>query len=151
MSHPLEGSLVEIIKPLVEGADAELVQLSCRPSGGRLHLEILVDRTGGINLDVCADLNRKIGDVLEASGTLDQAYVLEVSSPGLDRPLSSDRDFEKALGSVLEIFSDTPGVSGVTGTLQVVEADSIQLGLESGEVIRIKRSDIGKARRKITF
>lgn len=76
----------------------ELVDLIYRPEGGKLVLRILVDRlAGGINLDECAQINRKISQVLEEKELIASDYILEVSSPGLDRPLAGQRDFERSL------------------------------------------------------
>ncbi len=96
-------SLREKIKPLVEEEGLELVDLNFYQSGSRSILRIYVDKAGGVTIDQCANLNRKIGDYLEMENLIPHRYLLEVSSPGLDRPLLRDADFKRKIGEKVKV------------------------------------------------
>ena len=101
--------LVQSLRPLVEeslaGGRFELVELNARYEGSRIAIAVLIDRPeGGVTLDECAAVNRALGDRLETVEFLQQGYVLEVASPGIDRPLKTRRDFERALKKGAKFF-----------------------------------------------
>lgn len=99
----ITDKLKEKIKPLVEKEDLELVDLDFYQSGSRSILRICVDKTGGVTLDQCANLNRKIGDYLDMEDLIPHRYLLEVSSPGLDRPLLRSTDFKRKIGERVRV------------------------------------------------
>jgi ribosome maturation factor RimP len=101
-------ALKKIIQPVLEAQDTELVALSI--FGGREKtLRLLVDKkTGGITLAECASINRLAGEAIEASGIIDEGYLLEVSSPGLDRPLKGRADFLRCLDKKVKVFLRDP-------------------------------------------
>src|SRR2546428_8179329 len=88
----------EVVMPVLRDHGLELVDIEWRPLRPRGILRLFVDKTGGVGIGDCERLSREIGDLLDAEGVMDQAYDLEVSSPGLDRVLRKDREFERALG-----------------------------------------------------
>src|SRR5206468_11277039 len=88
----------EVVMPVLRDHGLELVDIEWRPLRPRGILRLFVDKTGGVGIGDCERLSREIGDLLDAEGVMDQAYDLEVSSPGLDRVLRKDREFEWALG-----------------------------------------------------
>jgi ribosome maturation factor RimP len=97
-------TLKDKIKPLVEEEDLELVELEFFGGGPRSVLRIYVDKTAGVTVDQCADLNRKIGDYLDMENLIPHRYLLEVSSPGLDRPLFKKADFKRKIGEKVKVF-----------------------------------------------
>ena len=92
-----------LIKPILEEQSLELVELICRPQGRQLLVRVLVDAVGGVTLRRCAKANQAIGQVLEEANAIDTGFLVEVSSPGLDRSLSTRRDFERAIGEDLRV------------------------------------------------
>ena len=88
-------ALKEELKVLLEKLNAEIVEFSLKRSGKKLILRLLVDKDGGITLDECALINRRIGSIIEEKSIIDEKYLLEVNSPGLDRPLKTKRDFKR--------------------------------------------------------
>lgn len=93
----------QVTAPIFEATSTELVELTAHQRGGDFLLRFLVDRVGGVTVQDCANLNQRIGQLLDSAGTLADGCTLEVSSPGLDRPLASKRDFERALGEEIEV------------------------------------------------
>jgi ribosome maturation factor RimP len=104
-SDVFEGVKPAIEEHLVRAGYVLVAARSYRAQGGRLTFEILVDRAeGGISLDEVTTLSREIAGLLDAPGVLESAYVLDVSSPGLDRSLTTPQDFRRAIGRTLRVF-----------------------------------------------
>jgi len=133
---PIDRRLADIVAPVVEGMGFELVRL--RLQGGRTPtLQIMADRPeGGIGVDDCADLSHAISVTLDVSDPLEEAYVLEVSSPGIDRPLTRLKDFERWEGHEVRIET-TESIDGrrrFRGILAGVEDDEVLIEIEEGTV-----------------
>lgn len=93
------------LKDFLRPRNLDLIDVIHRYEGRDLFLRILVDRPeGGISLGECALLNRELGDILEEKNILEQRYILEVSSPGLDRPLKTENDFKRCLNKKVKFF-----------------------------------------------
>ncbi len=100
----IKNILKEKIEPLVAEDDLELVELEYFEGGYRSVLRIYVDKAGGVTVDQCAKLNRKIGDFLDMEDLISHRYMLEVSSPGLDRPLTNSLDFKRKIGEKVKVL-----------------------------------------------
>lgn len=120
---PDPSRLIAVIEPIVEQAGAELVDLEVAGSHGRPVVRAYVDTDGGITLDECARLSRLVEAELEASGTVPERYVLEVSSPGIDRPLTRRKHFERFVGQEIDVrlYAKRDGRKKYVGTLERVE------------------------------
>lgn len=97
-----------LIEPILEEMGIELVDVEYLSEGGRWILRIYVDREGGITLDDCVRVSREIEDVIEVRDFFRNSYVLEVSSPGLNRPLKKEKDFLRAVGKKVSIRMAAP-------------------------------------------
>ena len=135
----------------LEGLNYELVDLSLARAKGRIILRLLTDKPrGGISLKECADLNQGLSAILDQENTLGEGYVLEVSSPGVDRPLISRKDFLRAQGRQIWVGLSEPfeGKREIAGIISKVDDDS--LFLDSGEkTIKIPLHKIKKAKQVI--
>ncbi len=138
----IKDTLTHLILPLLNRRDVELVELVVSGSHRRQIVRIFVDRPDGITVDECAALSRDIADMLDTRDPIDGTYLLEVSSPGLTRPLKTDRDFERVVGKVLRLVVDGLGV--VVGTLLQVKADYLDVELQ-GERTIVEREKVQKA------
>jgi ribosome maturation factor RimP len=125
-------SLKVKIRSLVEGEGLELVELNFFEGGSSSILRIYVDKTGGVTLDECANLNRKIGDYLETENLISRRYLLEVSSPGLDRPLTSIGDFKRKIGEKVKIIfkEKDQGPTELIGQIKSVKDDHLILEIQ---------------------
>jgi ribosome maturation factor RimP len=127
----IEGSVEElrkIILPIIEDNGFDLVELAVIRAGGRAILKFLVDKPQcGIDIAECARLNRLIGDALDASDGYVEPYVIEVSSPGLDRPLIIIEDFMRAINKRVRFFLNEKvnGLIEMEGFIKGVEGDII--------------------------
>lgn len=114
--------LSALIEPLVAREGAELVDLEVAGSRRRPVVRAFVDRPGGIGVDDCARLSRLLETELETVGAVPETYVLEVSSPGMDRPLRERRHYERAIGREIEVrlYAPRDGERRLVGTLERV-------------------------------
>ena len=123
-------AIQQLAAPILEAHQAELVELNLIPRGSQLTVRMLIDKVGGVTIHDCSQLNRRIGDAIDQAGVL-TGYLLEVSSPGLDRPLVSRRDYERAIGEELDLDLVEPlGTKyQVSGKLLAVQPEAIVLVL----------------------
>lgn len=89
----LERQVRDAVEPFLTETGVELVELTLRRQGPQLALRLLVDKVGGVTLGECSALNTRIGELVDRRSLIAERYVLEVSSPGLDRPLTTKNDF----------------------------------------------------------
>jgi ribosome maturation factor RimP len=104
----LTERLKEELLPLVKEENLELVDLEFFPGGPKSLLRIYVDKPGGVTIDDCAKLSRKVSDFLDMEDLIPHRYNLEVSSPGLDRPLIKREDFIRRMGEKIRVFLKEP-------------------------------------------
>jgi ribosome maturation factor RimP len=148
----IAAELEIIIRERLEALGLELVELICRYEGPKMVLRVFADKPeGGINMDECAGVNRTLGRILEEGDLIKESFVLEVSSPGLDRVLSTETDFRRVLNKKVKFFLSEPvnGKIEHDGVVCQVSADLIDILTVKGEAIQIPLAKINKARRII--
>jgi len=150
----------QMIQPLLEDLGCELVDLEYQREQRGWVLRFFLDKVGGINLDDCAMASREISSLLDVENIINTAYSLEVSSPGIERPLKKPEDFKRFSGQLAKIKtldSIDPDASGKNrktfiGTLSGLEGDEILLILKNTtDAIRIPLQQIDKANLKYEF
>lgn len=135
--------ILERIKELIdlhlEEYKAELVDLQLKGSPGRFRLCIIADKVDGISVDECANISRNIARNEELDELLGSNYQLEVTSPGVSRPLKNEPDFLRKIGKDLEIIIDTENKKKIKGKLKEVTKDGIYLEKEKEQIfVRFK-------------
>ena len=152
MDDPRLPAIQALIEPIVAEQDTELVELTGRPQGRQLLVRLLVDKPGGITLAQCGRINQRVSEALETASLIEESYTVEVSSPGLDRPLTAKRDFERALGE--EIWLDVRIGDGrfreTRGMLLAVQEQAIVLKTLAGNVT-IPLADIRLAKKAVKW
>lgn len=138
----IKETLIDLVVPALQHRGVELVELAVSGGGRRQLVRIFVDRTDGITVDECAAISREIADVFDTRDPIAGTYVLEVSSPGLTRPLKTDRDFERVVGKALRLVVDGLGVA--VGTLLRVDPEHLDVALSDKRAL-IERAKIQKA------
>lgn len=144
-------SLVErlesVIEPVLSREGYELVDLDYSREGGRRFLRLFVDKEGGITLGDCEHISDTVGAYLEHSDIIDEAYHLEVSSPGLDRVIKKEKDYRRFSGRkvVITTFAPLDGRRKFSGTLKGLEDGEVLVEVEE-RVFRIPLQDISKTR-----
>ena len=137
-------AMADVVEATLAGMGFELVE--ARASGGGRHLSIFIDRAGGVTVDHCAEVSRHLARVFEVEG-IDYDR-LEVSSPGLDRPLRKAADFARFAGSKVDVRMRTPDASGrrrFTGLLRGSDGGVATVQVE-GRDVALNVDDIERAR-----
>ena len=137
---------------LLQDSEIELVDVETAGTSRGLVVRIFVDKPGGVSVEDCARLSRAVGDLFEAEGTVSGRYVLEVSSPGIDRPLRRPKDFERFTGETARVstYEKIGGAHQHQGVLSGYdsEADAVVLRDETGVSLTIPLGAIRKANLK---
>ena len=116
----IHQTVAEIIKPVAQEENIELVDVEYKKVGKTWALRIYIDKNPGVTLDDCQRISRQAEDFIEVHEVITNPYVLEVSSPGLDRPLKKERDFIRNKGKQVQVKSFSPinGKKQRIGTVQ---------------------------------
>ena len=152
MADVINKRVEEVVLPVLEELGLELVELQFRREQSGWVLRLIIDKPDGINLDDCAVASRELSQLLDIEDFIDRAYNLEVSSPGLDRPLKSMTDFQRFIGRKAKIKTIEPiaGEHVFIGNIQQTEGESIVLEVGRREVV-IPFSQVAKARLEVEF
>lgn len=142
-----ETRLTEMLRPAVEALGYELVGLQFNRGRKRALLRAYIDKEGGVTLDDCERASHQISGILDVEDPISQPFDLEVSSPGLDRPLFEPAHYERFAGSKVRIRLDVPidGRRTFTGVLLGIREGEIRLSDEDGER-RLPFDAVGAAR-----
>lgn len=140
-------------KPIVEGLGFELVDVEYVREGSQWYLRILIDKPGGITLDDCEAVHKPLSDKLDEVDPIPQAYMLEVSSPGVERPFKTARDFEKAIGEQVQIrfYKPVDGSKTVEGILEAYDGQNVTVTVDKGIRKTYALETISKINRMILF
>jgi ribosome maturation factor RimP len=135
-SQSVVERVVDLAQSLMDDMAFELVDVAFASERGRWVLRVYVDKEGGITLDDCARVSRELGTLVEVHELIDHPYTLEVSSPGLDRPLKKEKDFRRALGMKIKIKTIAPieGQKRMVGQLQEVAEGTLVLLVENKRI-----------------
>jgi len=139
--------LEALVGPVVESAGLELVEASFRTEGGRRVLRVTVDREGGVDLDTISRTSEAISRRLDLEDAIAGSYALEVSSPGVERPLTVPEGLERRVGELVRLKTSEPvdGSRTHTGSIVSVDDRDVVLATEQGER-RLRLEDVSAAR-----
>lgn len=142
-----------IIRPVIESEGIELFDLKFLKGGKQSFLRIFIDKEGGVTLDDCQNVSTQVGAILDVEDIIDCHYILEVSSPGLDRPLKKKEDFLKHKGETirLSLFSSLNDKKKFTGKIIDFKTDTLTLEVKKDGNINIPYDMIKEAKLEIDF
>lgn len=146
--------ITERVKALIDGYleqnGIELVEITYKRREGGMTLRLLADTPGGITIAECEALNNYLGEELDKNNVIEDRYLLEVASPGLDRPVKTDRDFERVMGRRIEVsaYQQVDGSKHHTGKLVGMDKENIVIETDGVSAV-IPRAAIAMARLKI--
>ena len=148
-----EQKTEELLMPIIEANNFELVDVEYVREGSNWYLRAYIDKEGGINIDDCEIVSRALSDKLDEKDFIEDAYILEVSSPGLGRPLKKDKDFTRSIGELIEIklYRAINKQKEFEGILTAFSEDTVTIQSEDGEEIEFNRGDIALVRLAIDF
>jgi len=152
MHEDIVERVKELVGPYLDTSGVELVEITYRREQLGMTLRLLVDTPEGIKIDECESLSNYLSGILDKEEVIGEHYILEVSSPGLDRPIKSDRDFERSLGKDLEVTTYVPIDGRKTHEGRFIGMDKDGIVIESAGVSTvIPRKSIALARLSIKF
>lgn len=141
-----------LLAPIVEQAGFELVDVEYVKEAGNWYLRGYIDKPGGITVNDCEAVSRIFSDRLDEDDFIEDSYIMEISSPGLDRPLKKDKDFARSIGKEVEIRTYRPieKQKEFSGILTAYDDNSVTID-EDGSLRAFDRKEIALIRLKIEF
>ncbi|QNB45727.1 ribosome maturation factor RimP [Thermanaerosceptrum fracticalcis] len=138
----------ELVKPLIEDKGMELVDVEFVKEGPNWYLRIYIDKENGVDLDDCQEISGIISDLLDEADPIPQSYFLEVSSPGIERPLKKEKDFIKYKNHAVNVSTFVPieGKKVLQGKLGNVTSEVLAVILPNGQEIQVPRDKISQVR-----
>lgn len=147
-----ESRTEELLLPIVSAAGVEIYDVEYVKEGSDWYLRVYIDKPEGVNIGDCETVSRALSDKLDEKDFIDDAYILEVSSPGLGRTLKKDKHLEKSLGEEVEIrlFKAVNKCKEFTGLLKSFDAENITIETET-EDMTFARKEIALIRLALDF
>jgi len=148
-----EQKTEEILLPIVEEYGFELVDVEYVKEGGTWYLCTYIDKEGGISIDDCEKVSRRLSDILDEKDYIDDTYIMEVSSPGLGRPLKKEKDFKRSLGKEVDIrtYRMIDKQKEFTGILKDYDKDTVTIELDDETLKTFEKGDIALIRLAFDF
>lgn len=143
----------ELVLPILEPDNYELVDVEFVKEGSQWYLKIFIDVEGGVKISDCVSVSRAVEAKLDEVNPIEQAYILEVSSPGLDRPLKKEKDFRRSIGKLVEVktFKPINGEKEFVAELMDLKDNEVYLKLENDETLVLPRKEIALIRLAVIF
>ncbi|MGI6533280.1 MAG: ribosome maturation factor RimP [Peptococcia bacterium] len=144
----VQDFVYSLAEPIVTENGMELVDVEFTKEGGNWYLRIYIDKDEGVDLDDCQKISTLLSDLLDQEDPIEQAYFLEVSSPGLDRPLKREKDFRKYEGHLVNVktYSLVEGRKKWQGRLGPYQQDVLVLNLDQDQQIQIPWETIAQVK-----
>lgn len=148
-----ESRTEAFLLPLVEKHHFELVDVEYVKEGSLWYLRAYLDKEGGIAIDDCEKISRILSNWLDEEDFITDSYILEVSSPGLGRPLKKEKDFVRSMGKQVDVklYRPKDKQKDFTGTLAEYDKDTVTIELEDGGRTVFERKDIALIRLALDF
>lgn len=142
-----------VLLPIVEEYDFELVDVEYVKEGGTWYLRAYIDKPGGITVNDCETVSRRLSDILDEQDYIEDSYVMEISSPGLGRPLKKEKDFKRSLGEEVEIrtYRMIDKNKEFTGMLKAYDNDTVTIQLDDETLKTFEKGDIALIRLAFDF
>ncbi|MBP3603224.1 MAG: ribosome maturation factor RimP [Lachnospiraceae bacterium] len=143
----------EILLPIVEKYGVEIYDVEYVKEGSDWYLRAYIDKEKGVNINDCEAVSRALSDELDKADFIEDAYILEVSSPGLGRTLKKDKHLQKSLGELVELKTYKPinGTKEFEGTLKAFDEKQLVLETEEEKELVFERNDIAMVRLAFDF
>ena len=148
----IEARAEELLLPIAQENGVEIYDVEYVKEGGEWYLRAYIDKEGGVNIQDCENVSRKLSDRLDEEDFIEEAYTLEVSSPGLGRTLKKDRHLEKSLGEAvqLRLYRPQEKQKEFEGILKAYDKDSVTIETQDEEK-KFARQDIALIRLALDF
>ena len=147
MKNSVENTVLALAEPIAEELGVYVVDVSSKKESGERYLRIFIDKEGGVGIDDCEAFSRAIDPILDEEDPISEAYSLEVSSPGADRKLETDREFNYYIGREVDVklYKALDGVKEFTGILSgyenataIVKCEDDEIAIKTKEAVYIR-------------
>lgn len=148
-----EARTEELLAPIIERMNFELVDVEYVKEGGTWYLRAYIDKEGGITVNDCEAVAREMNEILDREDYVENSYVFEVSSPGLGRPLKKEKDYIRSMGKELEIrtYRAINREKEFYGTLTAYDETTVTIEQENGDSLTFEKKDIALIRLAFDF
>ena len=148
-----ESRVEKFLIPIMEENNFELVDVEYVKEAGTWYLRAYIDKEGGFTVDDCEMVSRRLSDWLDKEDFIDDSYILEVSSPGLGRPLKKEKDYVRSMGREVEVrlYKAIDRQKEFTGTLSAYDDKTVTLTMEDGSEAVFEKADIALLRLALDF
>lgn len=143
----------QLLEPIMTEHGFELVDVEFVKEAGTFYLRAYIDKEGGITINDCEVVSRRLSDLLDQKDFIPDAYILEISSPGLGRQLKKDKDFARSIGAEVELklFKAIDKQKEFTGYLDSFDDDKLVLVDDNDTVMEFERSNVANVRLAVHF
>jgi len=141
------------VLPILESMGLELVDLDLSGRGKGGQLRIFIDKAGGVTVEDCEQVSRYVGHALDVADPIPNSYMLEVSSPGLDRPLRNVEDYRRSIGKLvrLKLVRPVNGAWVMIGRLEGLKDHEVEIKPDGGDPVQIPLTEITQARLEVEW
>ena len=149
----IETKTEELVLPIIKANNFELVDVEYVKEAGTWYLRAYIDKPGGITVDDCEVVSRQFSDILDEKDYIEDAYIFEVSSPGLGRPLKKEKDFKRNLGEEVEIrtYRAIDRQKEFVGILKSYDENTVTITYEDETEQTFDRKEIALIRQALDF
>lgn len=154
MASKVEETVWAIAEPIANENGVEIYDVEFKKEGPDYFLRVFIDKPeGGISLDDCEAVSRPLSDALDEADPISEGYYLEVSSPGLERQLKRQKDFDRFKGEAISVklFAAVNGTKQLTGILKDRNENTLTLEAENGEILELDNKNIAMVRLSVAF
>ena len=143
----------QLLMPVIQENGFELVDVEYVKEAGTRYLRAYIDKEGGIAIDDCETISRSLSDWLDKEDMIQDSYIMEVSSPGLGRPLKKEKDFARSIGKEVEVklYKPLEKSKEYAGVLKAYDKESVTLQMEDGADMVFERPQIAQIRLALDF
>ncbi|MFZ5352037.1 MAG: ribosome maturation factor RimP [Bacillota bacterium] len=148
----VEDIVYDLAKPITDRYNFELVEVEYKKEGNEWYLRLYIDKDGGITIDDCQIVSEELSDLLDEADPINQSYILEVSSPGIDRPLKLERDYIKNMNKQVEakLYTSIDGKKLFEGELVGYTNETVNLKI-NGKTVELDKKNIAIIKPVIKF
>ena len=147
-SESYEAKTEQLIPPLIDANNFELVDVEFVKEGSDWYLRVYIDKDGGITVDDCELISRAFNEILDREDYISEQYIFEVSSPGLMRPLKKEKDYKRSVGKLIDIklYKPVDKCKEFTGVLDSYDKDTVTIKMDDDTQKTFDRSNLAMIR-----
>ncbi len=147
-SESYEAKTEQLIQPLIDANNFELVDVEFVKEGSDWYLRVYIDKDGGITVDDCELISRVFNEILDREDYISEQYIFEVSSPGLMRPLKKEKDYKRSVGKLIDIklYKPVDKCKEFTGVLDSYDKDTVTIKMDDDTQKTFDRSNLAMIR-----